>query len=252
MAMPTTIAPFSPTLALGFDQGRQLLQAWAAPGRPEVQQHPATTVVRQAMRLAVQIGQGKVGRDVTRSRPPARRQGCARWLARCIQPPAAATSTARARMVQLLRLSIMVAATGVSRRRRRRGGGLDAAEPASDRRRDRLAGDGEVVDRLAGLAAPELLAYLGAAHGGESSPVRPPEQLVPVAQLDARPAVGLAARALGSSIAPSRHLDDGEAASGEHLVESRRRARSSRVEKPARTPRGAAGRSRRRPSCSCR
>ena len=37
-----------------------------------------------------------------------------------------------------------------------RRGGLDPAEPARHRRRDRLAGDGEVGDRLAGLAAPQL------------------------------------------------------------------------------------------------
>src|SRR5581483_9400396 len=37
-----------------------------------------------------------------------------------------------------------------------RRGALDAAEPARHRNRDRLARDGEVVDRLAGLAAPEL------------------------------------------------------------------------------------------------
>ena len=39
-----------------------------------------------------------------------------------------------------------------------RGGGLDPAEPAGDRRRDRLAGDGEVLDRLARLGPPELAA----------------------------------------------------------------------------------------------
>ena len=38
---------------------------------------------------------------------------------------------------------------------RARGGGLDPTEPARDRNGDRLAGDGEVVDRLARLAAPE-------------------------------------------------------------------------------------------------
>ena len=37
-----------------------------------------------------------------------------------------------------------------------RGRGLDPAEPAGDGRRDRLAGDGEVRDRLARLGAPEL------------------------------------------------------------------------------------------------
>ena len=40
--------------------------------------------------------------------------------------------------------------------------GLDPAEPVNDRRRDRLAGDGEVGDRLVGLAAPELGLGVGA------------------------------------------------------------------------------------------
>ena len=38
-----------------------------------------------------------------------------------------------------------------------RRGGLDPAEPARDRNRDRLTGDGEVGDRLARLGAPELV-----------------------------------------------------------------------------------------------
>ena len=37
------------------------------------------------------------------------------------------------------------------------GSGLDPAEPARDGSRDRLSGDGEVRDRLARLASPELL-----------------------------------------------------------------------------------------------
>ena len=37
-----------------------------------------------------------------------------------------------------------------------RGRGLDPAEPARDGRRNRLAGDREVLDRLARLPAPEL------------------------------------------------------------------------------------------------
>src|SRR5207248_616936 len=45
-----------------------------------------------------------------------------------------------------------------------RGGSLDPAEPARDVERDGLAGDREVVDRLAGLPAPELLG-----HATESS-----------------------------------------------------------------------------------
>ena len=49
------------------------------------------------------------------------------------------------------------------------GGGLDPAEPASDRGRNRLARDREVGDRLAGLVAPELLSLRRVAHGGESS-----------------------------------------------------------------------------------
>ena len=46
---------------------------------------------------------------------------------------------------------------------RARGGALDAAEPAHDVDRDALAGHGEVVDGLGGLAAPELLR--GVLHG---------------------------------------------------------------------------------------
>ena len=41
-----------------------------------------------------------------------------------------------------------------------RGRALDAAEPAHHRDRDALARHGEVVDRLAGLAAPQLLSRL--------------------------------------------------------------------------------------------
>ena len=37
-----------------------------------------------------------------------------------------------------------------------RGRGLDPPQPVDDRRRDRLAGDGEVLDRLSGLATPQL------------------------------------------------------------------------------------------------
>ena len=39
-------------------------------------------------------------------------------------------------------------------------GGLEAAEPMDHRARDRVPGDGEVVDRLVGLAAPKLLAHV--------------------------------------------------------------------------------------------
>ena len=49
---------------------------------------------------------------------------------------------------------------------RARGGGLDPSQPARHRHRDRLAGDGEVGDRLARLAAPQLPLRLGA-HGSE-------------------------------------------------------------------------------------
>ncbi len=42
--------------------------------------------------------------------------------------------------------------------------GLDAAEPARNGRRDRLARDGKVLDRLAGLHAPELLPFLRPGH----------------------------------------------------------------------------------------
>src|SRR5439155_2697801 len=44
------------------------------------------------------------------------------------------------------------------------GGGLDAAEPARDRYGDRLAGNGKVLDSLAGFHAPELL-FLRPGHG---------------------------------------------------------------------------------------
>src|SRR5258707_823701 len=50
-----------------------------------------------------------------------------------------------------------------------RGGGLDPSEPARNGCGNRLAGDGEVVDRLPGLAAPELLLRPGTAHAFESS-----------------------------------------------------------------------------------
>ena len=52
-----------------------------------------------------------------------------------------------------------------------RGGGLDPAEPARDGRRNRLAGDGEVVDRLAGFRPPELLPLFDA-HGSSLLPRR--------------------------------------------------------------------------------
>src|SRR5439155_12781063 len=45
-----------------------------------------------------------------------------------------------------------------------RGGGLDPPEPARYGRRNRLAGDGKVLDRLPRLGAPELLP-LGGGHG---------------------------------------------------------------------------------------
>ena len=47
-----------------------------------------------------------------------------------------------------------------------RGGALEAAEPVDHRRRDGLAGDGEVVDSLLGLAAVERLLR---SHGMEAS-----------------------------------------------------------------------------------
>ena len=56
---------------------------------------------------------------------------------------------------------------------RPRRGGLDPAEPARDGHRNRLAGDGEVSDRLARLASPQLPLDLGA-HGGEVYPPRRP------------------------------------------------------------------------------
>ena len=89
-----------------------------------------------------------------------------------------------------------------------RGGGLDPAEPARDRRRDRLAGDREVGDRLGGLAAPELLPLLGPGHGpslashcAQVAPLHGPVPQQPpgaLGQLGARcPADVPAARALG-------------------------------------------------------
>ncbi len=47
-------------------------------------------------------------------------------------------------------------------------GRLQPAEPVDDRRRDRLAGDGEVGDRLVGLPSPELGLGLGARHVASS------------------------------------------------------------------------------------
>src|SRR5436305_1625756 len=49
------------------------------------------------------------------------------------------------------------------------GGSLDAAEPARDLRGDRPSRHGEVRDRFRGLAAPELLLFLGRCHATECS-----------------------------------------------------------------------------------
>ena len=58
------------------------------------------------------------------------------------------------------------------------GGGLDPAEPVRDRGRNRLTRDGEIGDRLVGLASPQLLR----AHGPSvASRRRPGRQLeIPV------------------------------------------------------------------------
>jgi hypothetical protein len=50
-----------------------------------------------------------------------------------------------------------------------RGGRLDAPEPARDRRRNRLARDGEVLDCLTRLVPPQLAPLLRLRHHGESS-----------------------------------------------------------------------------------
>ncbi len=88
------------------------------------------------------------------------------------------------------------------------GGRLDPAEPPRHRGGDRLAGDGEVGDRLAGLASPQLWSGGGVSHivsvarGAESRSVGSRsslpglEQLLPARQLDARTAERLAGSAL--------------------------------------------------------
>ena len=105
-----------------------------------------------------------------------------------------------------------------------RGGGLDPAEPARDRRGDRLAGDREVGDRLARLAAPELLLPRGR-HGSSAGALDRPrpcaaEQLVPARR--ASPAAGRAAP--GGPLVrvdrlPARVLDEGHAAPDEQRLE---------------------------------
>src|SRR5207342_2708222 len=55
---------------------------------------------------------------------------------------------------------------------RPRGRRLDAAEPVGDGGRDRLTRDGEVVDGLGRLAAPELLPFRGVAHAASLAAVR--------------------------------------------------------------------------------
>ena len=57
---------------------------------------------------------------------------------------------------------------------------LEPAEPARDGRRDRLAGDGEVGDRLAGLASPQLFrCRSGVGHDAEASADALPEGVHP-------------------------------------------------------------------------
>ena len=107
-----------------------------------------------------------------------------------------------------------------------RRGGLDPPEPARDRRRDRLAGDREVVDRLARLAAPELprpwrqsSCALRPSRSPSCAPRR--EQLVPACELHARAAVRLAEAALVRvDRLPAGVLDERQAALVEqHVLE---------------------------------
>ena len=143
---------------------------------------------------------------------------------------------------------------GVDARRR----GLDPPEPARDRRRDRLAGDREVVDRLRGLAAPELL---GARRSGlmRSSRSLGAQTSAPTASSSSQRArasraggraARRAARSCSSIACQPAYSTNVDAALGEQRARARR---SAACEQPgARRPRAAARRSRSRPSCSCR
>ena len=137
-----------------------------------------------------------------------------------------------------------------------RGGGLDPAEPARDRRGDRLAGDGEVGDRLAGLAAPELVrCRSGVSHARRLA--------ADGAALEAscRPSVASASRAAGRAARrralggvdrlPAGVLDVARRPLASSSASSVAVASAGRAARRAR-PRAAARRSRSRPSCSCR
>ena len=80
-----------------------------------------------------------------------------------------------------------------------RGGGLDPAEPARDGGGDRLAGDGEVGDRLAGLAAPQLGAGAVSVTSWRLARAAGLQQLVPAVSFTrGRPSGSPAARSAAS------------------------------------------------------
>ena len=146
---------------------------------------------------------------------------------------------------------------------RARGRALDAAEPACDGRRDRLAGDREVGDRLRRLAAPELLGRLtvfatrssvGTQDDSAARFSAALEQLVPGDELDARAAERLAggrARGRRSSSSPSYRTTACHPC-GDEARPRPRRSRPFAAAGPHGRPRAAARPSRWRPSCSCR
>ena len=108
-------------------------------------------VVRVRARRASRAPRWRSCSTTCPSRSGRRRRGTARRAS-----PAAISSAAAA--ILLGELGVEQPELGVGAR----GGALDAAEPAHDRQRHALAGDGEVRDGLGGLAAPQLL--LGALH----------------------------------------------------------------------------------------
>ena len=133
-----------------------------------------------------------------------------------------------------------------------RGGGLDPAEPARDGRRDRLAGDREVVDRLARLAAPELLG--SSAHPTSSRRAQPAGAAASSSSQVAsftrgRPCGSPRPRSCSSIASQPAYSTKSTPRSTQQLLEvALARARAARP----RRPRAAARRSRPRPSCSCR
>ena len=78
---------FFADVRLRLHQCRHFLQARPAPSRPEVEQHAAATVVGQAVFLAVEAGQGEIGRDLACLRH-LHAIGYARPLAGVLQPAA--------------------------------------------------------------------------------------------------------------------------------------------------------------------